>query len=147
MNLCMNIFNYLDKAYKIFQDHSKDTPLIHAVKGGHKNIVEALIKKHVDVDLPGKEKKTPVYTAVEKGHNAILKLLLASNPDLELCTTVIYKLTRYFILSTVCISNIINRQTCDNSYKCNATRCLKHVVRRCWHNHKNISTNEKSIYY
>lgn len=71
-----------------FQDHFKDTPLIYAVKGGYKNIVEALLKKHVDIDLPGKEKKTPVYTAVEKGHVAILKLLLASNPDLEHCTTV-----------------------------------------------------------
>lgn len=77
---CNNLF--------IYQDHSKDTPLIHAVKGGHKNIVEALLKKHVDVDLPGKDKKTPVYTAVEKGHVAILKLLLASNPDLEHCTVV-----------------------------------------------------------
>lgn len=74
--------------YICFQDHSKDTPLIHAVKGGHKNIVEALIKKHVDVDLPGKEKKTPVYTAVEKGHVSILRLLLTSNPDLELATSV-----------------------------------------------------------
>lgn len=58
------------------------------MKGGHKSIVEALLKKHVDVDLPGKEKKTPVYTAVEKGHAAILKLLLASNPDLEHSTVV-----------------------------------------------------------
>lgn len=58
------------------------------MKGGHKNIVEALLKKHVDVDLPGKEKKTPVYTATEKGHVSILKLLLASNPDLEHSTVV-----------------------------------------------------------
>lgn len=50
--------------------------------------MEALLKKHVDVDLPGKEKKTPVYTAVEKGHVSILKLLLASNPDLEHSTIV-----------------------------------------------------------
>lgn len=50
--------------------------------------MEALLKKHVDVDLPGKDKKTPVYTAVEKGHVAVLKLLLASNPDLEHCTVV-----------------------------------------------------------
>lgn len=50
--------------------------------------MEALLKKHVDVDLPGKDKKTPVYTAVEKGHVTVLKLLLASNPDLELCTSV-----------------------------------------------------------
>lgn len=76
----------------ILQDHSKDTPLIQAVKGGHKNIVEALLKKHVDVDLTGKEKKTPVYTAVEKGHVAILKLLLASNPDLEHCTIVSFEI-------------------------------------------------------
>lgn len=30
-----------------------DTILIHAVKGGHVDIVRALLKKYVDVDVPG----------------------------------------------------------------------------------------------
>lgn len=68
------------------------------MKGGHKNIVEALLKKHVDVDLPGKERKTPVYTAVEKGHLSILKLLLASNPDLEHSTIVSFLSINYYHL-------------------------------------------------
>lgn len=37
-----------------FQDRSSDTNLIHAVKGGHRNIVEALLKKYADVDVMGK---------------------------------------------------------------------------------------------
>lgn len=31
-----------------------DTTLIHAVKGGHRSVVEALLKKYADVDIPGK---------------------------------------------------------------------------------------------
>lgn len=58
------------------------------MKGGHKNVVEALLKKYADVDVLGKDRKTAVYTAIEKGHIAILKLLLHSNPDLELSTKV-----------------------------------------------------------
>lgn len=61
-----------------------DTPLINAVKGGHKGICEALLKRHADIDLQGKDKKTALYTAVEKGHISIVKLLLSSNPDIEL---------------------------------------------------------------
>jgi len=61
-----------------------DTPLIGAVKIGHRGIVEALLKRHVDIDLQGKDKKTALYTAVEKGHVTIVKLLLSTNPDIEL---------------------------------------------------------------
>lgn len=71
-----------------FQDRGGDTCLIHAVKGGHRTVVEALLKKYADVDVLGKDRKTAVYTAVEKGHLAVLKLLLQSNPDLELSTKV-----------------------------------------------------------
>jgi len=58
------------------------------VKGGHRGVVEALLKRYADVDIPGKEKKTATYTAVEKGHIPILKLLLSANPDLEVQTKV-----------------------------------------------------------
>lgn len=43
-----------------------------------------LLKRHVDIDLQGKDRKTALYMAVEKGHNPIVKLLLSSNPDIEL---------------------------------------------------------------
>lgn len=36
------------------QDRMGDTTLIHAVKGGHRSVVEALLKKYADVDIPGK---------------------------------------------------------------------------------------------
>ena len=36
---------------------SGDTNLIHAAKGGHRGIVEALIKRHADVDIRGKDSK------------------------------------------------------------------------------------------
>ncbi|TMW43156.1 hypothetical protein DOY81_011764, partial [Sarcophaga bullata] len=48
--------------------------------------VEALLKKHADVDIQGKDRKTAIYTAVEKGHNQIVKILLQTNPDLEAAT-------------------------------------------------------------
>lgn len=68
------------------QDRAGDTPLIHAVKNGHRGVVETLLKRHADVDIQGKERKTALYSAVEKGHTAIVRFLLASNPDLELST-------------------------------------------------------------
>jgi len=37
-----------------FQDRAGDTNLIHAVKGGHRGVVEALLKKYADVDISGK---------------------------------------------------------------------------------------------
>jgi hypothetical protein len=37
-----------------FQDRAGDTNLIHAVKGGHRGVVEALLKKYADVDITGK---------------------------------------------------------------------------------------------
>jgi hypothetical protein len=36
------------------QDRAGDTNLIHAVKGGHRGVVEALLKKYADVDITGK---------------------------------------------------------------------------------------------
>lgn len=73
-------------AYINTQDRAGDTPLIHAVKGGHRGVVEALLKKHADVDIQGKDRKTALYTAVEKGHTGIVRLLLHANADLELST-------------------------------------------------------------
>ncbi|KAH9492624.1 hypothetical protein Btru_024102 [Bulinus truncatus] len=68
------------------RDANGDSILIHAVKGGHVDIVRALLKKYVDVDVPGQDGKTALYCAVEKGYTEIVKLLLQSNPDTELST-------------------------------------------------------------
>jgi ankyrin repeat-rich membrane spanning protein len=44
----------VDKNDYDFQDRAGDTNLIHAVKGGHRGVVEALLKKYADVDISGK---------------------------------------------------------------------------------------------
>ena len=38
-------------AHTSLQDRAGDTNLIHAAKGGHRGIIEALIKRHADVDV------------------------------------------------------------------------------------------------
>lgn len=45
---------FVDQHDSYFQDRAGDTNLIHAVKGGHRGVVEALLKKYADVDIPGK---------------------------------------------------------------------------------------------
>lgn len=55
-------------------------------------MVEALLKKYADVDVPGKDRKTAIYIAVEKGYVAIVKMLLNANPDLEIATRVKIKI-------------------------------------------------------
>ena len=63
-----------------------DTNLIHAAKGGHRGIVEALIKRHADVDVRGKDNKTCLHWAIDKNHTAIVRDILAANPDVEVRT-------------------------------------------------------------
>jgi hypothetical protein len=46
--------NHVDWHDFHFQDRAGDTNLIHAVKGGHRGVVEALLKKYADVDISGK---------------------------------------------------------------------------------------------
>ena len=70
----------------IFQDRAGDTNLIHASKGGHKSIVEALIRKYADVDIRGKDNKTCLHWAIDKNHVPIVRILLAANPDIEIRT-------------------------------------------------------------
>ena len=40
-------------AYINLPDRNGDTNLIHASKAGHFSIVDALIRKYADIDLPG----------------------------------------------------------------------------------------------
>lgn len=49
-----SFINHVDWHDFHFQDRAGDTNLIHAVKGGHRGVVEALLKKYADVDIPGK---------------------------------------------------------------------------------------------
>ena len=56
------------------QDRNGDSNLIYAARGGHRTVVEALMKKYADVDLVGKDRKTALYWAVEKGHTQVVKV-------------------------------------------------------------------------
>lgn len=56
------------------------------MKNGHRSVVEALLKRHVDVNIQGKDKKTALYMAVEKGHHSIVRMLLTANCDVEAAT-------------------------------------------------------------
>ena len=70
-------------AYTNLQDRAGDTNLIYACKGGHRAVVDALIKKYADVDVRGKDGKTALHWAIDRNHPRIVKSLLAANPDLE----------------------------------------------------------------
>jgi ankyrin repeat protein len=51
-------------------------------KNGHKNIVEALLKRYADVNVRAKDGKTCLHWAIDKNHASIVKTLLDANPDL-----------------------------------------------------------------
>ncbi|KAI3364689.1 hypothetical protein L3Q82_011460 [Scortum barcoo] len=63
-----------------------DTVLIGAVRGGHVEIVRALLHKYADIDIRGQENKTALYWAVEKGNATMVRDILQCNPDTETCT-------------------------------------------------------------
>ncbi|MEQ2168630.1 hypothetical protein GOODEAATRI_016775 [Goodea atripinnis] len=65
---------------------SGDTVLIGAVRGGHVEIVRALLHKYADIDIRGQENKTALYWAVEKGNATMVRDILQCNPDTETCT-------------------------------------------------------------
>ena len=58
----------------LLQDRNGDSNLIYAARGGHRTVVEALLRKYADVDIVGKDKKTALYWAVEKGHTSVVKV-------------------------------------------------------------------------
>ena len=60
--------------------------MITAVKGGHKQIIDELLKRHVAIDQVGNQGKTALYHAIDKGNIEIVKSLLMQKPDLEIET-------------------------------------------------------------
>uniref|UniRef100_A0A8C2TI40 Kinase D interacting substrate 220 n=1 Tax=Coturnix japonica TaxID=93934 RepID=A0A8C2TI40_COTJA len=63
-----------------------DTVLIGAVRGGHVEIVRALLHKYADIDIRGQDNKTALYWAVEKGNATMVRDILQCNPDTETYT-------------------------------------------------------------
>ncbi|KAG7258675.1 hypothetical protein CRUP_029077, partial [Coryphaenoides rupestris] len=84
---------------------SGDTVLIGAVRGGHVEIVKALLQKYADIDIRGQESKTALYWAVEKGNSTMVRDILQCNPDTENCTkdgeTPLIKATKMRNIDTV----------------------------------------------
>jgi ankyrin repeat protein len=58
------------------QNEEGETALLHASRGGYKNIVEYLIGKKADVNLPNKKGSAPLLGAAMRGHGAVAKYLL-----------------------------------------------------------------------
>uniref|UniRef100_A0A452IC78 Kinase D interacting substrate 220 n=1 Tax=Gopherus agassizii TaxID=38772 RepID=A0A452IC78_9SAUR len=80
----VKILNTLTFCYA--PDRYGDTVLIGAVRGGHVEIVRALLHKYADIDIRGQDSKTALYWAVEKGNATMVRDILQCNPDTEMCT-------------------------------------------------------------
>ena len=57
------------------------TPLMEAAKGGHKEVIRALLKAGAEVNKTVKQGISPLHKAAEFGHIDAVKLLLESGAD------------------------------------------------------------------
>ncbi len=73
---------FLDRGYPPNRPGTWDiTPLLAAVMGGSRKVVEALVAAGADVNLPGSGGVTPLMKAIEFGQNDIAKWLLDHGAD------------------------------------------------------------------
>ena len=63
--------------------YNGDTPLLRAVKRGHKDVAELLVAHNADVNAKDKDNITPLHIASENGYDDIAKLLIAHNADVN----------------------------------------------------------------
>lgn len=81
------------KRYLEIRDKEGDTPLHHAVKGGHVKVIELLLNRAPGMlNQPRSNGRTPLFDALERP--AIVRLLLrqvrpymAMSPDVQLIAT------------------------------------------------------------
>jgi pectate lyase len=66
-----------------FEDSRYKTVLHRAVISGHRNIVELLLSKEVDVDAGRYDMGTPLYFAVQKERTQIAELLITHDADVN----------------------------------------------------------------
>ncbi|OCL03238.1 ankyrin, partial [Glonium stellatum] len=60
---------------------SGQTPLHHAAKNGHNEVVQLLLQHKATIDCIDEEGATPLHRASEAGHASTMKLLLAAGAD------------------------------------------------------------------
>ena len=60
-----------------------EKPLREAAKGGHEEVVEALLKAGAQVEAKDKDGGTPLHWAAEKGHEKAVGVLLKAGADIE----------------------------------------------------------------
>ncbi|KAK0647017.1 ankyrin repeat-containing domain protein, partial [Cercophora newfieldiana] len=52
------------------------TPLVSAATNGHLEVVDLLLEKDADVNLPGQNKTSPIRAALQGGHSEVAELLI-----------------------------------------------------------------------
>lgn len=73
--------SFSSMAVKIHRDQDRNTPLIKAAQGGHKEAVRVLLEAKSDPNIRGFAGKTALYWAVERGHGDVVGLLLDHRAD------------------------------------------------------------------
>ncbi|XP_063925909.1 uncharacterized protein LOC135139554 [Zophobas morio] len=61
------------------------TPLVLASSGGHKQIVDYLVKSGAEINRSDKEGFTPLYLAAQNGHEEIVKYLVKFGAEIDRC--------------------------------------------------------------
>ena len=64
-------------------DHTGNTPLIHAARGGHVDVLRFLLKRGAAVDRVTHEGASALYEASLFGHALVARLLLANGADVD----------------------------------------------------------------
>ncbi|MDD9900735.1 MAG: ankyrin repeat domain-containing protein [Alphaproteobacteria bacterium] len=67
----------------VHDDNGGDTALIHAVCGGYKDVVLALLKQGADVDARGSDQHTALLFTASAGHTDIARILIEHGANME----------------------------------------------------------------
>lgn len=90
----INYYNAKDRVSDLINfganDRARDrdgrTPLHYAAQGGHSDIMELLLARKVEVNLPDEKGVTPLHLAARAGDNGLQKQLMNAGADLQAVT-------------------------------------------------------------